>query len=436
MRGFGWHRHPDDRLIVALAVPALGALAADPLYSLADTALVGHLGPPQLGALAIGAAAFTASFWLFSFLAYGVTARVARALGSGDIDEADRLGVQALMLAVGLGIAVSIAGVVLARPIVGLLGAGGQVASFAAPYLRFRILAATPVLVALVGHGWLRGSQDTKTPTVIALSGAVAHIVLAYLLIYPAGLGVQGAALATVAGQGGAAIAFVIVLRRRFNRPVWRWHGPTAALLLRIGVQLAVRTGALLAALTFATAVAARMGTVALGSWQIAMEVFLFLALSLDCLAIAAQALIGRRLGAGDSRAAVEISDRLMWWGGVCGLILAALLLPFAGPIARVFTGDPNVIVAAAHLVAWVALLQPIAAVAFTLDGVLIGASDTRFLAWSMTASSAAFVGLAYTALLKGWGTAGLAAGATAWMLVRTMTTGLRWRGGRWVFAG
>jgi putative MATE family efflux protein len=432
----GFRRHPDDRAIFALAIPALGALAADPLYSLADTAFVGHLGTPQLGALAIGAAAFTASFWLFSFLAYGVTARVARALGAGDAPAAGRIGVQALLLAALLGVTVSIAGLTFADPIVRALGASGRVAAFAEPYLRVRILAAAPVLIALVGHGWLRGAQDTRTPTVIALTGAVFHIALEYVLIYPVGMGVAGAAWATLVGQSGAAVAFVVVLIRRFEAPAWRWHRPTVTALLTIGIELALRTGSLLAGLTFATAVAARMGSVALGSWQIAMEIFLLLALSLDSVAIAAQALIGWRLGQGDAAGATSLSERLMWWGVLCGLGLGALMVPLSGPLALVFTDDPAVARSAAHLLLWIALLQPLAAAAFTLDGVLIGASDTRFLAWSMTVSSAAFVGLAYIALDNGWGTAGLAAGATVWMVARATTTGLRWRRGRWVTAG
>jgi putative MATE family efflux protein len=432
--GFG--RHRDDRAILALAVPALGALAADPLYSLADTAFVGNLGTPQLGALAIGTAAFTASFWLFSFLAYGVTAHVARSMGAGDVRTASRIGVQALLLAVVIGGTVSALGVAFAGPIVRVLGAGGQIADFAEPYLRVRILAAVPVLIAQAGHGWLRGAQDTKTPTYIAVTGALVHIALEYVLIYQAGFGVQGAAWATVIGQSGAAVAFVLVLRRRMNAPVWRWDPPIARSLLKVGAHLAIRTGALLASLTFATSVAARMGEVALGSWQIAMQVFLFLALSLDCVAIAAQALIGRRLGARDPAGARQISQRLIWWGIVCGVVLAALVLPLSRPIARVFTDDPAVESAAASLLVWVAALQPVAAVAFTLDGVLIGASDTRFLAWSMAVSSAAFVVVSYVAFKSGWGTAGLVVGATAWMVARTATTGLRWLRGRWVLAG
>ena len=426
-------RHPDDSTILALAVPALGALAADPLYSLVDTAFIGHLGTPQLGALAVGTAAFTASFWLFSFLAYGVTPRVAAALGAGDELSAAQIGVQALMLAVLLGGAVTIVGVAWAGPIVRFLGARGAVEAFAETYLRIRILAAIPVLIAQVGHGWLRGAHDTKTAMLLAVSGAAANVLVGYLLIFPAGLGIEGAAWAVVICQGSVAAGFVLTLVRRMMRTEWRWHASTARSLLRVGAALAIRTGSLLAALTVATSVAARMGEVELASWQITMQLFLFLALTLDAVAIAAQAMIGRALGSPTPMRAIGNSARLMEWGIGLGVVLMVVLLPFAGAVAGVFTDDPRVAVAATPLIVWLAFLQPLAGAAFTLDGILIGESDATFLAASMAASSLLFVGLAIAALEFNWGTAGLAAGVAVWMASRTATTGVRLLRRRWV---
>ncbi|MGH2787738.1 MAG: MATE family efflux transporter [Actinomycetota bacterium] len=426
-------RHKDDRTILALAVPALGALAADPLYSLVDTAYVGHLGTPQLGAVAVGTAAFTASFWLFSFLAYGVTPRVAAALGAGDDDSATRIGVQAILLAVVLGLAVTILGSLFASPIVRALGARDSVEHYAESYLRIRILAATPVLLAQVGHGWLRGAHDTRSAMIIAVSGALANVVIGYLLIFTAGWGIEGAAWAVVVCQTTAAAGFVIVLKRRMVGARWRWDYGSARTLLTVGSALAVRTGSLLAALTVATAVATRMGEVEVASWQITMQLFLFLALTLDAVAIAAQAMVGRTLGSPDPPRAVSNSTRLMEWGIGLGLLLAALLLPLARPIAGVFSDDPLVVAATTDLLIWLALLQPLAGAAFTLDGILIGAADAAFLAASMAASSALFVGLAIAALAFQWGTAGLAAGLSIWMIARTATTAARFAGRRWI---
>ena len=427
-------RHPADKSILALGVPALGALAADPLYSLADTAFVGNLGAAELGAVAIGTAAFTASFWLFSFLAYGVTPRVARFVGSKDHRNAARIGVQAVLMALFLGAVVTLLGVVFAGPIVRLLGAGPGTQDLAESYLRIRVLSATAVLLAQVGHGWLRGAQDTRTPMYIAVGGALLNVALDYLLIYTFDMGVQGAAWATVLGQFLAAGAFLLILTRRF-RPggaPWRFEREIAAGLMRIGADLVVRTGSLLGAMTLATAAAARMSLGSLGAWQIMTQLFLFLSLVLDSVAIAAQALVGMHLGARRRAAARAVSVRLMEWGLLIGLTAGLALYLARGALASVFSNDEAVVASAASLIAWLALVQPLSALAFTLDGILIGASDTRFLAKSMLVSSLAYAVVSVLAMNLGWGTAGLAAGATLWLALRTATTGWRWKGDRW----
>jgi len=421
-----------DREIFRLAIPALAALAADPLYSLIDTAFVGHLGVSQLAALAIGTAAFTASFWIFSFLAFGVTPRVARAFGAGDRPGADTTGVQALFLAVVLGAAVMVIGVVFAGPIVRAFGASDNVAVYAEPYLRIRALAAIPVLIGQVGQGWMRGMQDTRTPMFVLGAGLLVNTLLNYVLIYPADLGVEGSALATVIGQGGVAVAFVILLRRRMTFARWVPDMAVIRGLIRVGLDLVVRTGALLAAMTVATAVAARMGEVTLAAWQIAMQVFLLLAFTLDSLAIAAQAMVGRFLGAVNTAEAVSVGRRLMRMGVILGVLLFVVLGVSSRWVARLFTDDGRVITLAGSLLLWVAIVQPLSAVAFTLDGILIGASDTRFLAAAMVASSLVYVAISLLSLERGWGVEGLTIAATSWLMVRSLTTGTRFIRGRW----
>ncbi len=397
-----------------------------------DTAFVGHLGTPQLGALAIGTAAFTASFWIFSFLAYGLTPRVARAFGAGDQSEIDSLGIQAFWLACLCGISVTIAGVLLARPVVELLGARGPVLTFAEPYLRIRVLSAAPVLLVQAAQGWMRGVQDTKTPMIIILAGAALNAVLNYVLIYPLGMGVRGAAWATVIGQTLAATALLIAVGRRMKEPRLHFDVGVTKSLLRVGLDLTVRTGALLAAMSIATAVAARMSAVVLASWQIAMQMFLLLAFTSDSIAIAAQAMVGKFLGAADRSRAKEVSDRMITLGLALGAVLCLVLAAGAGPIARVFTGDPTVLSVATGLLVWVALIQPLSSFAFTLDGILIGASDTRFLAAAMVASSLLYAAASMFALRSGSGAAGLALAATLWLLARSATTATRFYRGRW----
>lgn len=425
-------RHPDDRTIAALGVPALGALAADPLYSLVDTAFVGRLGVPQLGGLAVGVAAFTASFWIFSFLAYGVTPRVARALGAGDGAAAAGVAVQALQLAVLLGGLVTVAGVAFTGPIVRVFGAAGDVTSFAEAYLRIRVLATIPVLITQVGQGYLRGAHDTRTPTYIVVGGALLNIVFGYVFIFELGWGIQGAAWATVVCQTGAAAAFIWILSRRMGTVDWRPDLVGMRSLLRVGGELAIRTGSLLVGLTVATSVAARIGTTSVAAWQIAMQIFLLLSLTMDSLAIAAQALVATHLGARRSERARAVSVRLISLAMYLGAAFTIVLLAVAFPLARLFTDSAEVVALGGRLLIWMALLQPLGALAFTLDGILIGASDTRFLAAAMAAVTIVFLAVMLGLRAAGVGIWGVVAGMTIWMVLRGITTLWRFRGPAW----
>ena len=337
-------------------MPALAALATDPLYSLIDTAFVAHLGTTQLGAVAIGSAAFNASFWIFSFLAYGVTPAVARSVGAGDAGGAAKIGVQALLLALALGAVVTAVGVLMYRPIVVALGAAGSVTEPAGDYLRIRSLGAVPVLIAQVANGWLRGAQDTRTPMYVTVAGTTLNLLLDYVFLFVLGFGVTGAAWSNVIGQSAAAGAFLILLLPRWKGVSRRADSVVLIALLRVGGHLVIRTGSLLGALTFATAVAARMGLIVLGSWQITMQVFMLLALTLDSVAIAGQALVGRHLGAGDRLGADRLARRLMTWGLWVGCGLLLVLLLFRVPLAAVFSNDEAVVAATASLLLWLAL--------------------------------------------------------------------------------
>jgi putative MATE family efflux protein len=406
-------RHAEDRSIAALAVPALGALAADPLYSLVDTAYVGQLGVAQLGGLAVGVSAFTASFWIFSFLAYGVTPRVAGALAAGREDEARRVGLQALNLAVGLGGLMALIGLLFAGSVVRWFGASEEVVRYAEPYLRIRALAAIPVLIAQVGQGYLRGAHDTKTPTYVVVGGATANVVVGYLFIFTLGWGIEGAAWAVVLCQGAVAVVFIAILRSRMGVGPWRPDPATMRSLVRVGGELALRTGSLLAGLTIATALAARIGTESVAAWQIAMQVWLLLSLTLDAVAIAAQTLVASRLGVADEERARAIGGRLLALGAYVGIALA-LILGLAAPfLAQLFTDSERVASLATGLLIWIGFLQPIGAIAFTLDGILIGASDTGFLALAMVGVTAVFVVVMLLLYGAGVGLWGLASAMT-----------------------
>jgi putative MATE family efflux protein len=431
-------RHPDDAEILRLALPALGALVAEPLYVLTDTAVIGHLGTPQLGGLAVAGTVLTTAFWLFNFLVYGTTGAVARALGAGRERTAAGVAVNALWAAVVLGTALAALGLWLAPAAVGLMGASDAVRPHALTYLRISALGAPAVLVALVGVGYLRGVQDTATPLRIAVIANLANLVAEVVAIYGLGFGIAASAWSTVAAQAGAAAVFARLLARHVRAAGVSWRPEPAGLraLAMMGRDLLVRTGSLLAALAVATGVASRLGTVELAAHQIAFQLWSFLALVLDAVAIAAQAMIGRLLGAGRAEAARAAARRMLVWGTAAGLGFAVVVALTRPLLARLFTGDPEVAALASGVLWLVALLQPLNAVVFVLDGVLIGAGDLRFLAGAMVGALAVFLpaALAVAAFDLPLATLWLALGLL--MVARLAAVTWRFAGSRWAVVG
>ena len=428
-----------DREILRLAVPALGALAAEPLYLLVDTAVVGHLGTPQLGGLAVAGTVLTTAFFLFNFLAYGTTAAVARLVGARNEHAAAHQAVQGVWLALAIGAALLVLGVVAAPAAVALFGSTSAVRSNAEVYLRISALGAPAVLLALVGVGYLRGLQDTKRTLVIAVGSNVANLVLELVLIYGLGMGIAASAAATVVAQYGAAGAYLAVVWRNVRaagvgvRP----DGRRLRSLIVVGRDLFVRTGSLLAALAVATAVASRLGAVDLGAHQIAFQLWSFLALVLDAIAIAGQAMIGRLLGAGDADDARVAGRRMVEWGIVAGVAFALAVLALRSVLVPLFTDDPAVRALARDVLLVVAVLQPINAVVFVLDGVLIGAGDLRYLARAMAVSGLVVFLPAALAVLALDGTLLWLWGALALLMAARLAGNvLRFAGSGWQVVG
>jgi putative MATE family efflux protein len=431
-------RSPHDREIARLAIPAFGALIAEPLYVLTDTAIVGHLGTPQLGGLAVASSILLTLYAVFVFLAYGTTAAVSRLVGAGDERAAAAQGIQAMWLALGIGVVVMVAGLVLAEPLVGLLGAEGAVRANALVYLRISLLGVPALLLTLAGTGYLRGEQDTTTPLVVAATTALANLVLESVLIFGFDQGIGASALSTVLVQTGGAVAYVWRVGRsaRAQEVGLRPHPASVRRLARVGLDLLVRTAALRAALLVTTAVATRLGTVEVAAHQVAFEVWSFLALGLDAVAIAGQALVGRALGAGDATGARAAGRRMIEWGVALGVVFGVALVAVRVPLAGVFTDDPAVEDLAAFLLVWVGVLQPVNAVAFVLDGVLIGAGDLRFLAAAMVVSTVAYVPLAVAVAVADAGIGWLWAVLGVFMATRGAALLARFAGDRWVVLG
>lgn len=427
-----------DREIARLAVPAFGALIAEPVYVLSDTAIVGHLGTPQLAGLAVAAAILITGYSVFIFLAYGTTAAVARLIGAGDRRAATAQAVQGVWLAVAVSVPVTAAGVALAGPLVRGFGATGAAAGYAETYLRVSALGVPAVLMTYAAVGWLRGRQDTRTPLVVAVVSAAVNLVLEVVLILGLGYGVGASAASTVLVQWGAVAVYLAAMARaaRVLRVPLRPAARAVGRLARVGLDLLVRTIALRVAFTAATAVAARLGSAQVGAHQIAFELWSTLALALDAVAIAAQALVGRLLGAGDLVAARAATRRMVELGLAFGVLVGLVLLALRGVLPHVFTDDPLVVHLASFVLLFAAVLQPVNAVVFVLDGVLMGAGDMRYLAVSMVGAAVLFLAAAAVLLATGAGLGWLWAAIGGLMLTRLALLTTRVRTDHWLVPG
>ncbi|MDQ0812387.1 putative MATE family efflux protein [Streptomyces sp. B3I7] len=432
----GRRRH--DREIVTLAVPAFGALVAEPLFVLADSAIVGHLGTAQLAGLGIASALLTTAVSVFVFLAYATTAAVARRVGAGDLRAAIQQGMDGVWLALLLGAGVIAFVLPLASPIIELFGASDTAAPYAITYLRISALGIPAMLVVLASTGVLRGLQDTRTPLYVAVAGFVANAVLNLVLVYGVGLGIAGSAWGTVIAQCAMAVAYLFVVVRGARR-----HGaslrPDAAGIracAQAGTPLLVRTLSLRAILMIATAVAARLGDADIAAHQIILSLWSLLAFALDAIAIAGQAIIGRYLGAEDAEGAREACRRMVQWGVAAGAVLGALVLAGRPLFLPLFSGDPVVHHAALPALVIVALSQPVSGVVFVLDGVLMGAGDGPYLAGAMLVTLAVFTPLALLVPTLGGGLTALWGAMTVMMVMRLLTLWRRSRSGRWIVTG
>jgi len=422
-----------DREILRLAVPALGALASEPLYVLVDTAIVGHLGTMELAALALAATVLTTAFTVFNFLTYGTTAHVARLHGAGRDGDAAGMGAQAQWL--GLLVGVGLLGVLLAvsGPAVALMGGEGRVGEEATTYLRIAALGAPFFMLATAAQGYLRGIEDLRTPLVILIASQLVNVVLEVLFVYGFGWGLAGSAWGTVIAQAGMGAAFALVQRRAgWRRPSLRAMRPLA----RVGAEIAVRTTALTGAFLVGTAVLGRIGAASLAAHQIAFQLFIFLALVLDAIAIAGQIIVGRSLGAGDAAGARAAAWRMVGWSTLLGAAFGGVLLALGDALPSLFTDDPAVIERAGEVWPLFAATMPLNGAVFALDGILIGAGDTRFLMWGMLLASAVYVPIALLALTQDWGILGIWVGLAALIVVRLLTCGGRFLGRRWVLTG
>jgi putative MATE family efflux protein len=433
--------------ILRLAVPAFLALVAEPLFLLADSAIIGHLGTAQLAGLGVASATLITAANIFVFLAYGTTSIVARQLGAGSERGALEAGIDGTWLAVGLGAVTSVAVAVAAAPLCRLFGASDEAVEYAATYLRIAAVGIPAMLVALAATGVLRGLQDTRTPLVASVSGFSANILLNVLFVYGFHWGIAGSAWGTVIAQTAMAAGLVIVMTAHARRAGAGLHPHPGRVLAAglTGIPLLVRTLALRAILLVTTWVAAGLGDVPLAAYQVSATVWTFLAFALDALAIAAQALTGKALGASDVAGARAATTTMIRWGVWGGAVLGLVVIALHQVIPLAFTSDPAVRSALAAALIVVGLGQPLSGYVFVVDGVLIGAGDGRWLAKAMAVTLVLYLPIIMAVHVNA--DALLAVGAsralvmlwlafTAFMMIRACFFWWRVRGNAWAVTG
>lgn len=429
-------RSPYDRQILRLALPALGALAAEPLYLLVDTAIVGHLGRSQLAALGMAAAILGGIFAIFNFLQYGTTAQVARAGGAGEEETARRLGAQAVWLSLGFGVVVAALVAVFAEPLVSLIGGEGDAGSYAVTYVRIAAIGLPAAFLALGGQGYLRGISDLRTPLVIVIAANALNVVLEVLFVYGFGWGIEGSAWGTAIAQLFMGAWFLVAILRGLERAEALPQLALARRVLSLGKWIFLRTTALMGSFVLAGAVATRFGEASIGAHQIAFQLFILLALVLDSIAIAGQIIVGGELGSGRREEAYAAGERMIWISVGAGAVFAALMLALSGILPQVFTGDDAVLDEVALLWPLFALMQPLNGAVFALDGILIGAGDGPFLATSMAIAFVACAAVLVVTLEGDWGIRGVWAALVVLIVVRLTAMTARFRRGRWLVTG
>ncbi|MFI0486400.1 MATE family efflux transporter [Actinomadura sp. 9N215] len=427
-----------DREILRLAVPAFGALVAEPLFLLSDSAIVGHLGTAPLGGLGVAGQALNTLVYLCIFLAYGTTAGVARQVGAGNLGAAVRQGIDGMWLALAIGTALIVVGWPLVPGVVDAFGASPAVAPYAETYLKVSLFGIPGMLLVLAGTGVLRGLQDTRTPLLVSIGGFSMNLLLNVLFVIVLDGGIAGSAWGTVLAQTASAAVYVaVVLRaaRRHGAPV-RPDLDGLRTSATAGLGLLVRTAALRVVLIAGTSIAARMGDEEIAAYQVGFQVWMLLVFALDAIAIAGQAITGRYLGASDLAGTRAVTRRMVWWGVVCGVVFGLAILVVRPLLPGLFTSDDGVRDLLLASLLLIALMQPVAGVVFVLDGILIGAGDGTYLAATTLIATAVFLPAAIVLYRTDAGLTGLWAAIALWMLTRMLTLGLRARGDRWMVTG
>ncbi|ETJ98111.1 MATE family efflux transporter [Propionimicrobium sp. BV2F7] len=429
--------------ILRLAVPTLGALLVQPVLLLADSAIVGHWSTDSLAGLGLAQTVLLTIVGLCVFLAYSTTAATARALGAGKLANGLKAGVDAIWLAIFIGIAVATLTASFGGWILGLFAAEPSVISEGTKYLAVSAIGLPAMLSVQAATGVIRGLQDTRTPLLVSLLAAVVNVPLSVVLVFTAGWGVVGAAVGTVVAQYLMAVILVsIVWKKAIQHQIsLRPEMSGVASAWRGGVPILVRTLAMRIGMLMLSACAAKLGTTQLAAHQIVLNLWNLLANGLDAVAIAAQSITGKYLGAGDVKYVRSATRQMTRWGVFGGTGAAALVLACSWLLPKLFSPDVDVQGAISVTLLVVVICQPLAGYVYVLDGVLMGAGDTVYLA-----KVSAFNLLCFIPAIVLWIWLGLQANpGLVWlwiayggwyMALRAVTLWIRQRSNKWIRVG
>ncbi len=398
--------------IFAIAIPAMLTNVTTPLLGVVATAVIGRLGEAHLlGGVAMASVVFDCIFWLFGFLRMGTVAFTAQALGAGDAPEQRAVLARALLVAGAIGLAIVAFQLPLAALIFGSMGGSEAVTAAAHDYFYVRLWSAPFVLANFVMLGWLVGLARAATGMAIQIFVNVVNIVVMIALVLGLGTGIYGAALASVIAEGaglvvGLAVAWRILGGRLDLRAGTLFDRQRLLRMLSVNGDIMIRTAALIAAFLFFTARGARAGDVTLAANAVLHNFTLVGAFFLDGMATAAEQLCGRAYGARDRQGFSRAVKLVLAWGFAFGLAATGLFALAGAPMIDLMTASADVREVARQFL-WLAVLAPVCGVmAFSYDGIYIGATWARDMRNLMVASLAIY--LAAWWFLQPLGNAGL----------------------------
>ena len=416
-----------NRKILALAIPNIVSNITIPLLGMVDLAIVGRLGNDALiGGIAVGGTIFNFLYWNFSFLRMGTSGFTAQAYGARNFDEAARVLVRALSVAVAVALVIWALQLLVVRLAMGVMEGSEAVEQAASRYFLVRVWAAPATLSLYAFTGWFIGMQNSRTPMWISIGINVVNIGCSLAAVWLFGMGIEGVALGTVIAQwSGVALALLIIRRyygRFFRRDTFRHSGvlswPVMRRFFKVNSDIFLRTLCLVAVFTYFTIASTRMGDTLLAVNTLMLELFTLFSYMMDGFAYAGEALAGRYCGAGNTPMLHRAVRGLLRWGVVVMLFFTLLYAVAGEQILRIFTSSEAILDAARDYAVWAVLVPVCSFLAFILDGIVVGITATWIMRNAMFCATIVFFAV-YAVLMPLLGNAGLWIAFLAYLLMR-----------------